>query len=237
MNSFWKRADKDCRLKSMFDVLARELGEEADRKEAEIARFVDLSGDPVGLATYRRDSGLTKEVCGRILGEVRADLKRCQTLAADIFETNAVDGEKDLKTLYREAPDVKIVWSASTGQKPVDLMVVRPNDVSVLLGDCKFGLKSDAPWIIRNEDQFKKEFASKFISVGCILKANDGIDARPEMLLVATSALAPLLKNRIDDYKLDPQYAFIPYDRICVCSVDDIYKVCRDLLVWGESVG
>lgn len=233
MNAFWKRADGNCRLKSMFAVLLRELEEEVCRKKAEIDRFDDLSEDLDALATYRRDSGLTREVCGRILGEVCADLEQCRILLEKIPEMNAVDGEKDLKTLYRETSDVKTVWTASAGQKPVDLMVVRPDDASVLLGDCKFGIKSDTAWIIRNRCQFEKEFESKFVSVGCVLKANDGVDSRPEMLLVASSALAPLLKNRIDDYKLDPQCASIPYDRVRVCTVGDIYETCRSLLVWS----
>ena len=50
------------------------------------------------------------------------------------------------------------------------------------------------------------------------------------MLLIVTSALAPLLKNRIEDFKLDSNYAGIPYDKIKVCSVDDIYSVCQKLL-------
>lgn len=232
MNPFWVRAEREHRLKSMFVVLVRELNEEAERKCVEVSKFVTLSGDPEKLAKYKTDSGLTQEVCERILQEVRDDLEKCVGLGSEHSGLDAVDGEKDLKTLYRKASDVCVEWKAKDGQKPVDLLVVRQNDASVLGCDCKFGLKSDDSWIIRNESQFKKEFSDKFSAIGCVLKANESIDMRPEMLLIATSALAPLLKNRIEDFKLDPKYASIPYDRVRVCSVEDIYDSCKEILEW-----
>lgn len=234
MNSFCKRAEKERRLKSLYNVLARELGEMASTKRGELVKFESVSANPVALLEYRKNTGLTKEVCERILSEVRVDIDKCWSLKTSNPENNAIDGEKDLKTLYRESSDVKIVWSATNGQKPVDLIVVSPKDESILLGDCKFGLKSDEPWIVRNEAQFREEFADKFVSVGCVLKSNDGVECRPEMVMVVTSALAPLIKNRIEDYKLDPRYASIPYDRIRVCSVEDVYEVCKGLLVWDD---
>ena len=232
MNAFGSRAQIAHCLKSLFEVLARELDEEGNRKKNEIKKFDSLKGNVPGLVKYQKDSGLTKDVCERIYKEVLEDQEHCRIQLEAIPELNAVDGEKSLKTLYQGSSGVKLVWNGTKGQKPVDLIVVSPNDPSVLMGDCKFGIKSDECWIIRNEDQFKKEFADKFSSVGYALMSNDSVMPKSEMLLITTSALSPLLKNRMEDYKLDPRYSGISYDDVHVCSVDDIYEICQKLLVW-----
>ena len=58
----------------------------------------------------------------------------------------------------------------------------------------------------------------------------DGITPLPEMLVIVTSSLAPVLKNRIEDFKLDPERTSIPYDKIIVCSTDDILGVAKKYL-------
>ena len=99
---------------------------------------------------------------------------------------------------------------------------MRSDDTSALMGDCKFGLKSENAWIFRNKDQYEKEFGRKFSSVAGFLKEYDDIDASPYMLLIVTSSMAPLLVNRFSDFKLDARYADVPYDNIVICSVKDI---------------
>ena len=199
-------------------------------KNSEINKFAELSNDEPRLRKYQKDSGLTKDTCARILAEIKHDLEGCKESWVLHSEQNALDGECDLKSLYRVESKVPIVWKALKGQKPVDLIILGTQAEEILMGDCKFGLKSYDSRMIRNKEQFDKEFANKFLSVGdCILK-NDGVNSRSEMLLIVTSALAPLLKNRIEDFKLDSECQNIPYKKIKVCSVDDIYSVCQELL-------
>lgn len=230
MNQLWVRATQKGLLKSLYDVLKRELEAMESEKKYEIAKFVELASDEAGLQKYRTDSGLTKDICERILSELKYDLKACNDSFDSHPEQNALDGERDLKSLYCIVSQVPIVWTAKDGQKPVDLIVLGAKSEEILLGDCKFGLKSESAWILRKEKQFTKEFSDKFDSVGNCVMENDGVASRHEMLLIVTSALAPLLKNRIDDFKLDSECAGIPYDKIKICSVEDIYSVCQELL-------
>ena len=226
MNRLRERAKRERLLKSLYAVLNRELKAMETEKISEIGRFITLENDESGLKKYQKDSGLTKDICERILVEVRRDLDACNKSC----EQNALDGECDLRSLYRVESNVPIVWKAADGQKPVDLIILGTQSDEILMGDCKFGMKSYDSRMIRNKEQFDKEFANKFSSVGCCILTNDEVDSRSEMLLIVTSALAPLLKNRIEDYKLDPKCEDIPYDQIKVCSVDDIYSVCQELL-------
>lgn len=230
MNKLRERATRKRRLKSLYAVLERELMAMEKEKNSEINKFVKLSNDEPSLRKYQKDSGLTKDTCERILAEIKHDLESCKESRVLHPEQNALDGECDLRPLYNVESKVPIVWKAADGQKPVDLIVLGTQSEEILMGDCKFGLKSYDSRMIRNKEQFDKEFANKFLSVGdCILK-NDGAKSRSEMLLIVTSALAPLLKNRIEDFKWDPKYKEIPYDKIKICSIDDIYAVCQQLL-------
>lgn len=230
MNRLRARAKSERLLKSLYAVLDCELKAMEAEKNREIAKFEKLSNDETGLQKYQKDSGLTKDICNRILEEVKQDLETCNRFQMLRPEENAVYGEHDLKTLYRVDSQVREVWKGVDGQKPVDLIVIGLSAEETLLGDCKFGLKRDDPWMIRNEEQFNKEFLEKFTSVSSCIQINDNVTPCSEMLLIVTSALAPLLKNRIEDFKLDSNYAGIPYDKIKVCSVDDIYSVCQKLL-------
>lgn len=236
MNGLWVRALRAGLLKSMFEVLERELHDMEATKQQEIAEFDRRAEDPDRLCEYQKNSGLTKDACARILNEIQADLTSLAKLKEDGWwqTDNAVDGESSLKTLYCEQQKPSVLWTGKYGQQPVDLIVVRPNDSSVPLGDCKFGLAREDPWIVRNVDQFNREFKNKIDSVSACLIQNDGVAVHSEMLMIVRSHLAPLLKNRMADFKEDPRYRSIPYDDILVCSVSDIYLTCTKIIKLDE---
>lgn len=233
MNSFWLRASRQSALDTIYDILKVELEAERDRKGAEIARFEALRGDQVGLAKYISASGLTVDICRRILMEVTRDNRKIDESQEN--EKIAVYGENRLGSLFSTPGKSK--WTKETsGCWPVDILIVREDNPSVLMGDCKFGLKSENAWIFRNKDQYGREFARKFKSVGDFLHEYDNITPSDMMLLIVTSSLAPLLINRFEDFKLDPTYSDIPYDKIVVCSVDDIVSKAEILLPEHEEV-
>lgn len=228
MNSFWLRAFNCGVLDSIYGILKIELQQEEDRKSAEIAKFDSLRDDPVGLDNYKNASGLNRDVCERILSEVKRDFQTIQQHMG-VLEKSAVYGEKTLGLLF--SADGKRKWKKNTsGCNPVDIVIVRQENPSALMGDCKFGLKSADAGLFWKKEQYDREFARKFLSVGGFLVEHDGIIASEKMLLIVTSSLAPLLINRFEDFKLDPQCADIPYDKIVVCSVDDIISASKDLL-------
>lgn len=217
MNSFWVRASGVNALETIFSVLRMELGEEIKKKSKEIAWFAALKDNPDGLAKYTNDSGLTLDICARILSEVTRDMKMVEN---DSGDKNAIYGERELGALFNEAGKTK--WDTKLGCSPTDILIVNPDDVNVLMGDCKFGLKSENAWMFRDQEQYHKKFGKKFSSVGRFLKEYDDVDASAYMLLIVTSSMAPLLMNRFDDFKLDERYSNIPYDKLVICSVDDI---------------
>lgn len=218
MNSFWDRASGKNALQTIVSVLKIEIDEEIQRKSEEMAKFAALKDNPDALIQYKRNSGLTADICSRILSEVIRD--KMMSDAIDGGERNAVYGERELGALFNEQGKTK--WNTKSGCSPTDILIVNPDDVNVLMGDCKFGLKSENAWMFRDEEQYYKEFGKKFLSVGRFLKEYDDVDASAYMLLIVTSSMAPLLINRFDDFKLDERYANIPYDKIVICSVDDI---------------
>ena len=218
MNTFWERAKKNNALEVIFDILKRELDAETSRKSAEIAKFAAVKDNPTGKIKLKQDSGLTVDICCRILGEVISDANKIT--GHQLTTKNSVYGENKLGLLFND-PSKK--WCAGgSGCYPVDAIIVYPTDATALLGDCKFGLKSEKAWIVRNSNQYNKEFGRKFDSVGSFLLNYDNVNRKREMLLIVTSAMAPLLINRFDDFKLDPNCAGIPSDKIVVCSVEDI---------------
>ena len=218
MNSFWERASRKGVLESVFSVLKTELEEESKRKKEETAKFDALEGKAAETVQFQKDSGLTRDVCCRIYSEVSNDIAFANGQSND--ERIAVYGERALGTLFSEAGKRK--WDTKCGCSPTDIIIVRSDDTSALMGDCKFGLKSENAWIFRNKDQYEKEFGRKFSSVAGFLKEYDDFDASPYMLLIVTSSMAPLLVNRFSDFKLDARYADMPYDKIVICSVKDI---------------
>jgi len=218
MNSFWVRASGRNVLETIASVLRIELDKEIQRKNVEMANFAALKDNQDGLAQYECNSGLTSDICSRILSEAIRDRMIADT--NDGGERNAVYGEREFGALFNEEGKTK--WNKKTGCSPTDIIIVNPDDVNVLMGDCKFGLKSENAWLFRNEEQYHKEFGKKFLSVNRFLKEYDNIDASPYMLLIVTSSMAPLLINRFDDFKLDERYSNIPYDKIVICSVEDI---------------
>ena len=217
MNSFWVRASSVNALETIFSVLRIELDKEIKRKSNEIACFAALKDNPDGLAEYKKNSGLTLDVCARILSEAIRDMKMVER---DRGDEVAIYGEHELGALFNEPGKTK--WDKKLGCSPVDILIVNPDDVNVLMGDCKFGLKSENAWMFRDDKQYHKEFGKKFVSVGRFLKEYDDVDASAYMLLIVTSSMVPLLINRFDDFKLDERYSNIPYDKIVICSVDDI---------------
>lgn len=230
MNALWLRAEKGNRLTSLFEVLLRELREMAATKDGEISRFNACGDNDEKLRAYRKDSGLTLDECQRIRREVLKDTETCER--ENRKEKNAIDGEKSLKSLYCANAGVPVVWTNAKGQQPPDLIVVGRDDTAVLPGDCKFGLRSQDAFMLRNQEEFAKAFSRKFDAVSDAILQNDGVKALPVMLLVVTSAMAPLIRNRMEDYKLDPRYSGIPYGHVVVCSVDDIYSICASQLAW-----
>ena len=230
MNQLRERAKQQGVLRSLYKVLDCELEAMEETKKGEIDSFLQLMHDTSKLQTYQINTGLTRDICERILTEVKHDRDICNKLFMLYPEQNAICGDRDLKTLYCVDSHVAKIWTGTDGQKSVDLIVLTTGVKETLLGDCKFGLKSDNPWLIRNKEQFKEEFFEKFTSVWSCIQANENLTTCSEMLLIVTSALAPLLKNRIEDFKLDPNYEGIPYDKIKICSVDDIYSLCQELL-------
>lgn len=217
MNSFWVRASNLNALETIFSILRIELDKEIKRKSNEIACFAALKDNPDGLAKYKKNSGLTLDICERILSEVTRDMKMVES---DRGDENAIYGERELGALFNESGKTK--WDKKSGCSPTDILIVNPDDVNVLMGDCKFGLKSENAWLFRDEEQYHKEFGRKFLSVGRFLKEYDDVDASAYMLLIVTSSMVPLLINRFDDFKLDERYSNMPYDKIVICSVDDI---------------
>lgn len=219
MNSFWERAARNNALEVIYDILRRELDAETERKSREIARFAAVRNNPAGRMKLEKDSGLTVDVCLRIFGEVIGDANKISAIPCST--KNSVYGENKLGTLFNDPSKRK--WNnKEAGCWPVDVIIVHPDIPTALLGDCKFGLKGENAWIVRNRDQYYKEFGRKFDSVGSYLQDNDNVNRTQEMLLIVTSAMAPLLKNCFEDFKLDPNCSGIPYDKIVVCSVDDI---------------
>ena len=217
MNSLWIRASGVNALESIFSVLRIELDKEIERKRKEVARFTALKDNPDDLAEYKKNSGLTLDICARILSEVIRDKEMAES---DNGDKNAIYGERELGVLFNGPAKTK--WDTKLGCSPVDVLIVNPDDVNVLMGDCKFGLKSENAWMFRDEEQYQKEFGKKFLSVGRFLREYDSVDASAYMLLIVTSSMAPLLINRFDDFKLDERYSNIPYDKIVVCSVEDV---------------
>lgn len=218
MNSFWVRASGKNALQTIVSVLKIEIDNEIQRKSKEMATFAALKDNPDALIQYQRNSGLTVDICSRILSEVIRDKMMADT--NDGGERNAVYGERELGALFNESGKTK--WDKKLGCSPTDLLIVNPHDVNVLMGDCKFGLKSENAWMFRNEEQYNEEFRKKFVSVGGFLKEYDNVDASSYMLLIVTSSMEPLLVNRFADFKLDERYSNIPYDKIVICSLEDI---------------
>lgn len=220
MNAFWDRASRRKVLETVFSVLKAELDDAVLTKSDEIAKFTALKDNPEETKTYQQNTGLTIDICSRIYSELTQDKEKAED--GDSEERIAVYGERALGELFSEPGKRK--WATKDGCSPTDIIVVHQEDSSVLLGDCKFGLKSENAWIFRNKDQYEKEFSRKFSSVGEFLKEYDDVPASQYMLLIVTSSMAPLLINRFDDFKLDERYSDIPYDRIVICSVDDIMR-------------
>ena len=229
MNAFWVRASRLNVLDTISSVLKVELEAEKRRKEGELATFAQLKGNESATAKFRSDSGLTADICSRILSEVNADISKVDTVH-DADKT-AIHGETKLGVLFSSSGKTK--WEkGGSGCCPVDVMVVRANDPCALMGDCKFGLKSDNAWLFRDKGQFEKEFHRKFSSVGKFLIEYDNVSSYEFMMLIVTSAMAPLLINRFNDFMLEMGNADIPYDKIIVCSVDDIAAKAKETMSW-----
>lgn len=220
MNALWERASRKKVLETVFSVLKAELDEAAQTKREEISKFQALKGNPECMKLYQQNTGLTLDICCRIFSELSRD--RAMMEDGDSGGRIAVYGERVLGLLFCESNKEK--WDTKRGCAPTDIIIVHQDDTYALLGDCKFGLKSENAWIFRDQNQYNREFGRKFSSVGHFIDEYDGVPSSPYMLLIVTSAMAPLLINRFDDFKLDERCVGIPYDRIIICSVDDIMQ-------------
>lgn len=220
MNAFWDRASRGKVLETVFSILKAELDDAILTKSGEIKQFKALKDNPEGTKSYQNDTGLTIDICSRIYSELIRD--RTIVEDSDDGKRIAVYGERALGALFCMAGKRK--WDKKRGCSPTDIIIVRPNDTTALLGDCKFGLKSENAWIFRDRNQYNCEFGKKFDSVGAFLMEYDNVQSSPYMLLIVTSAMAPLLLNRFADFRLDERSSGIPYDKIVVCSVDDVMK-------------
>lgn len=228
MNTFWQRAADNGVLDSIYGILRIELAAEKVRKDAESEKFKALKNNESDLLKFQKDSGLTYDICVRILAEVKRDIDAINEIP-DGEERSAVYGEKKLGCLFN-SPDKRQWKNRGKGCCPVDIVIVRPDNPSVLMGDCKFGLKSEEASLFKDREHYEEGFGRKFSSVDGFLMEYDGITPLPEMLVIVTSSLAPVLKNRIEDFKLDPERTSIPYDKIIVCSTDDILGVAKKYL-------
>ena len=119
MNSFWVRALGRNALETIASVLKIELDKEIQRKSREMAIFAALKDNPDGLAQYERNSGLTSDICSRILSEAIRD--KMMTDTNDGGERNAVYGERELGALFNEEGETK--WDKKTGCSPIDIII------------------------------------------------------------------------------------------------------------------
>ena len=65
MNSFWVRASDKNALQTIVSVLKIEIDNEIQRKSKELAKFAALKDNPDALIQYKRNSGLTADICSR----------------------------------------------------------------------------------------------------------------------------------------------------------------------------
>ena len=75
MNSFWVRASDKNALQTIVSVLKIELDNEIQRKSKELAKFAALEDNPDALIQYKRNSGLTADICSRILSALGNNAK------------------------------------------------------------------------------------------------------------------------------------------------------------------
>lgn len=226
MNAFWSRANAAGALQPLLKVVETELILERDRKTARVATLEALAADSDERRKQERNDGMTRDEAKRILDNVEADLDACALLLTDVDPKEALDGERSFSGLYR-VEGQESLWKPGRipGQKPVDVLVVREQESKILLGDCKFGMKSEQSSMVRNVSLYDEAFGGKIRSVSAFIKAQDDVVATDEVLLIVTSDLAPLLRNRMSDYALEESSHGIPYEHIRVCSVGDLKSV------------
>ena len=230
MNAFWIRANAAGALQPLLKVIEVELTLERDRKTARVATLDALAADSDERRRQERNDGMTRDEAKRILDNVTADLSACHSLQSDADSKEALDGERSFSGLYR-VEGQESLWKPGRipGQKPVDVLVVREQESKILLGDCKFGMKSEQSSMVRNASSYDEAFGGKIRSVSAFIKAQDDVVATDEVLLIVTSDLAPLLRNRMSDYALEESSHGIPYEHIRVCSVGDLKSVVSEV--------
>lgn len=223
MNALWNRANAAGVLEPLLKVVKVELTLERDRKTARVASLDALTAGSDELKKQERNDGMTRDEARRILANVTTDLETCNSLLTDADPKEALDGERSFSGLY-EIEGRGSLWKPGKikGQKPVDVLVVREQEAKVLLGDCKFGMKGEQSSMVRDARSYDEAFGGKIHSVSTFIKAQDNVATLDDALLIVTSDLAPLLRNRMSDYALEESSRGIPYEHIRVCSVGDL---------------
>lgn len=222
MNPMWNRAEALRILQTVYAVLRHELEDAENDKRNELQRFDACANDPAALARLIRNLGFTRDACQRVISDVEDDKILVDGLDCDVA-ADTLRGDQALRQLYTG------VWTNSAGQKPTDVIVLDKQLPVAILGDCKFGMISEDSGLLTDSNRLQGEFVDKCTAVRKFVKEHDNVDCRPKILFVVTSALVPLLQNRIEDYKLDPHYANIPLENILFCSASDIKERIREI--------
>ena len=83
--------------------------------------------------------------------------------------------------------------------------------------------------MVRNASSYDEAFGGKIRSVSAFIKTQDDVDTIDDVLLIVTSDLAPLLRNRMSDYAIEGSSHGIPYEHIRVCSVGELKSVVSEV--------
>ena len=223
MNALWVKAEEKHLLQTVYAVLRIELAKSERDKKNEQKKFIEKANDQQALAKYIRDTGFNQDTCERVLSDIIADKEYIDGLNHEI-PGNAIMGDIALTQLYPG------VWNNSSGQKPTDLIVLDPQDPIAALGDCKFGMISVDSGLLTDSSRLQGDFIDKCIAVADFVRQQDGVQCNEKIFFIVTTNLAPLLRNRVDDFKEDPHYSSIPLDNIVFCSVSDIVMKLKDVL-------
>jgi len=227
MNALWTRAEGLRLLQTVYAVLKHELDDAAHVKRAELRKFNEAANDVQALAEFVRKTGFTKDACERVLSNITEEEKMLVGHDEDVA-ADTLWGDKALKQLYPG------IWTNAAGQKPTDVIVLDRQNPFAVLGDCKFGMISEDSGLLKDSSRLQGDFIDKCKAVGDLIKTRDNVSSSPRVLFVVTSALAPLLRNRIDDYRLDPHYADIPLGDIVFCCAEDIETCLQEIMTRNE---
>jgi len=198
--------------------------DELRKGEANLGKLKDAlvaaRSDKKKLKKLIKDSGFKDDECRFVLGNIRSDIRKAESLCGKFPEKVACYGDAVLKAAYKHKDEKKVV----------DVLALscpsRCKSWGWFLAECKFEVKTQVGGPFSAEDNFEETVDRKFVQVQKKMSGDKEPYARERLVMVVSHELQKCIRH-LASMRRGTIGKKIDWTKYRLCTVDDVCKLYK----------